>query len=104
MRSTPQFGYGACWNIHRVDIMQLFLFMEVHEHLPEGATAKDVTRATPPMSGPTTRLGQLPRYWDEQAGKVFCPVEAPDAETAIRDHQGTERLVTDRVYPVREGS
>ena len=32
----------------------------------------------------------------EQAGKVFCLVEAPDAETAVRFHREAHRLVADR--------
>jgi len=44
------------------------------------------------------------RYWvDEQDGKVFCLVEAPDAETAVRVHQEAHGLVADAIYPVAEG-
>ena len=43
-------------------------------------------------------------YWvDEQDGKVFCLVEAPDAETAARVHQEAHGLVADAIYPVAEG-
>ena len=44
------------------------------------------------------------RYWvDEQEGKVFCLVEAPDAETAVRVHQEAHGLLADAIYPVAEG-
>ena len=36
------------------------------------------------------------RYWvDEKAGKVFCLVQAPDAETAARVHKEAHGLVAD---------
>jgi uncharacterized protein DUF4242 len=41
---------------------------------------------------------------DEQAGKVFCLVEAPDAETAGRVHREAHGLVADRIYQVKEGA
>ena len=44
-------------------------------------------------------------YWvSEQAGKVFCLVEAPDAETAARVHRDAHGLVADEIYEVQEGS
>jgi Protein of unknown function (DUF4242) len=44
------------------------------------------------------------RYWvDEQNGKIFCLVEAPDAETAVRVHQEAHGLVADAIYPVADG-
>lgn len=36
------------------------------------------------------------RYWvDEKAGKIFCLVDAPDAETAARVHREAHGLVLD---------
>ncbi len=62
------------------------LFMDVQESLPEGATY--VHR----------------RYWvDEQAGKMFCLLEAPDAETAALVHREAHGLVAEHIYEVREG-
>ena len=44
-------------------------------------------------------------YWvSEQEGKVFCLVEAPDAETAARVHREAHGLVADEIYEVQEGS
>jgi hypothetical protein len=44
-------------------------------------------------------------YWvDEQNGKIFCLVEAPDAETAVQVHRAAHGLVADAIYPVSEGS
>ncbi len=45
------------------------------------------------------------KYWvEEQAGKVFCLVEAPDADTAVRMHREAHGLVADHIYQVEEGS
>ena len=45
------------------------------------------------------------RYWvDENVGKIFCLVEAPDAETAARVHKEAHGLVADEIYEVSEGS
>ena len=44
------------------------------------------------------------RYWvDEAAGRVFCLVEAPDAETAATVHREAHGLVADAIHPVVEG-
>ena len=43
-------------------------------------------------------------FWvDEADGKVFCLVEAPDAETAATVHREAHGLVADKIYLVREG-
>jgi hypothetical protein len=44
------------------------------------------------------------RYWvNEEAGKIFCLVDAPDAETAARVHREAHGLVADEIYEVSEG-
>jgi len=45
------------------------------------------------------------RYWvAEAAGRVFCLVDAPDAEAAARVHRESHGLVAEAVYPVVEGT
>jgi len=45
------------------------------------------------------------RYWvDEDAGKIFCLVEAPDAEAANTVHREAHGLVAQEIYQVSEGS
>jgi len=45
------------------------------------------------------------RYWvDEKHGKIFCLVDAPDAEAANTVHRDAHGLVADEIYPVTEGS
>jgi Nickel responsive protein SCO4226-like len=41
---------------------------------------------------------------DEEYGKVFCLVQAPDAEAAAADHGEAHGLVADHIHPVTEGS
>jgi hypothetical protein len=45
------------------------------------------------------------RYWvDEEGGKVFCLVDAPDAEAANCVHREAHGLVADEIYRVKEYS
>jgi len=80
--------------------------MDVHEQLPEGATAADVAGAHQADLATQGRYGVDYRsYWvDEANGKVFCLVEAPDAETAVTVHREAHGLVADKIFPVIEGS
>lgn len=82
------------------------LFMDVHESLPEGATADDVAKAHEADLKTQGAYGvQYLKYWvDDQSGKVFCLVEAPDAETAARVHREAHGLVADRIFNVEEGA
>jgi hypothetical protein len=44
-------------------------------------------------------------YWvDEEAGKVFCLVDAPDRETAIRVHREAHGLEAHALYEVTQGA
>jgi hypothetical protein len=81
-------------------------FMVVHRRLPEGAGAKDVAAAHAADLQTQDNYGvNYMRYWvDEANGKVFCLVEAPDAETAIRVHREAHGLVADEIWQVEEGS
>jgi hypothetical protein len=82
------------------------LFMDVHESLPEGAGAKDVAEAHAADVRTQDKYGvRYLKYWvDEGEGKVFCLVEAPDAETAHTVHREAHGLVADRIFEVEEGS
>jgi len=47
---------------------------------------------------------QYLRYWvDEADGKIFCLVDAPDAESANRVHREAHGLVAESIVPVIEG-
>jgi hypothetical protein len=44
------------------------------------------------------------RYWvDEAQGRIFCLVEAPNAETAADVHRKAHGLVADEIVQVIEG-
>jgi hypothetical protein len=81
------------------------LFMDVHERLPAGVTAEDVVRAHRADLEVQQRHGvRYLRYWiDEEAGKVFCLVEAPSAEAAAAVHREAHGLLAERIYQVQEG-
>ena len=82
------------------------LFMDVHESLPEGATAADVAKAHEADLAKQGEYGvNYKSYWvDEKEHKVFCLVEAPDADTAARVHREAHGLVADHIHEVTEGS
>lgn len=45
------------------------------------------------------------RYWvNEDAGKVFCVVDAPSMDAATAVHREAHGLVADAIYQVQEGS
>src|SRR6516225_9161415 len=45
------------------------------------------------------------RYWvDQDHGKIFCLVDAPDADAAAAVHREAHGLVADEIYPVAEGA
>src|SRR6266568_2445670 len=44
------------------------------------------------------------RYWvDQSHGKIFCLVDAPDADAAAAVRRAVHGLVADEIYPVTEG-
>lgn len=70
-----------------------------------GVSASDVAGAHQADLATQTKYGvQYKRYWvNEAAGKVFCLVDAPDAETAATVHREAHGLVADEIYEVSEG-
>ena len=80
------------------------LYMDVH-NLP-GATADAVAGAHVRDLEEQAKHGvKYLRYWvDEAQGKVFCLVDAPNAEAANTVHREAHGLVADEIYQVREGS
>jgi hypothetical protein len=81
------------------------LFMDLHT-IEGGVSATDVAAA---HGADLTAQGphgvSYLRYWvDEAAGKIFCLVEAPDAEAAHTVHREAHGLVADEIYVVTEGS
>lgn len=80
-------------------------FMDVH-NMDGGVSADDVAGAHQADLATQAEFGvNYKRYWvDEKAGKIFCLVDAPDAETASKVHKEAHGLVADEIYEVSEGS
>jgi hypothetical protein len=80
------------------------LFMDVH-NLGGPVTIDDVAKA---HAADLEKQGEHDvhylRYWvDEGHGKIFCLVDAPDAEAASTVHREAHGLVADEVWQVAEG-
>ena len=80
------------------------LFMDFHS-MEGGVSATDVAGAHRKDVETQGRYGvDYRNYWvDERAGKIFCLVEAPDAETAQTVHREAHGLVADEIYEVKQG-
>ena len=81
------------------------MFMDVHT-IDGGVAAADVAAAhTADLATQGAHGVNYLRYWvDEEAGKIFCLVEAPDAEAAEAVHREAHGLLADRITPVQEGA
>lgn len=80
------------------------LFLDVHQHVP-GATAKALADAHMKDLEVQGKYGvNYLKYWlDEMNGKVFCLVEAPNKDAAMRVHRESHGLVADEIFEVTEG-
>jgi hypothetical protein len=81
------------------------LYMDVH-NLGNSVSQEDVAAAHQKDLETQDQYGvEYKRYWvDEAAGKIFCLVEAPDAEAANTVHREAHGLVADEIYEVSEHS
>ena len=81
------------------------LFMDVH-NIEGGVTEADVAGAhSADLATQDAHGVNYLRYWvDAEAGKIFCLVEAPDAEAANTVHREAHGLVADEIYQVSEHS
>jgi hypothetical protein len=79
--------------------------MDMHRKAPDGTKAKDVADAHMADLKTQAKYGvQYLRYWfDEKNGKIFCLVDAPNADAAKRVHKEAHGLVADEIWPVVEG-
>jgi hypothetical protein len=79
-------------------------YMDVH-NLP-GVKSGDVAEAHMKDLQEQDKHGvKYVKYWvDEEQGKVFCLVDAPDAEAANTVHRNAHGLVADEIYEVTEHS
>ncbi len=81
------------------------LFMDTHT-IEGGVSAADVAGAHMKDLETQEKYGvSYLRYWvDEAAGKIFCLVEADNAEDANTVHREAHGLVADDIYAVTEHS
>ncbi len=81
------------------------LYMDVH-NIAGGVAAKDVADAhMKDLEKQAAHDVNYKQYWvDEEKGKIFCLVEAPNPEAAHTVHRESHGLVADEIYEVREGS
>jgi hypothetical protein len=75
--------------------------MDVH-NVEGGVAGKDVAAAhEADLAAQGAHGVNYLKYWvDEEAGKIFCLVEAPDAEAANTVHREAHGLVADEIYPI----
>lgn len=80
------------------------LFMDIH-HKVDGLTADAVKHAHEADVQTQGKYGvEYLHYWfDESTGKVFCLVDAPDAESAAKVHREAHGLEADEIVEVRQG-
>ena len=81
------------------------LYMDVHK--VDGAVSMDdvATAHQADLAHQGDHDVQYLRYWvDEAQGKIFCLVDAPDAEAANTVHREAHGLVAESIVPVLEGA
>ena len=80
------------------------LYMDVHT-IKDGVAAADVAAAHAKDVETQSAYGvDYKKYWvDEQAGKIFCLVEAPSPELAEQVHREAHGLTAEEIFEVSEG-
>jgi hypothetical protein len=81
------------------------LFMDMHT-IGGPVTIEDVAKAhAADLQAQDAHGVHYLRYWvDQEHGKIFCLVDAPDADAAATVHREAHGLVADEIYPVTEGA
>jgi hypothetical protein len=82
------------------------LYMDVHESLPDGATAADVAQAHEADVAKQAEYGvRYLKYWyDAATGKVFCLSDAPSLEAVMAVHREAHGAAADEYFEVKEGT
>jgi hypothetical protein len=80
------------------------LFMDVHKKI-DGLTADAVAAAHQKDLEVQQKHGvKYLKYWyNQDQGRVYCLVEAPNREAAIAVHREAHGLVADEIMEVTEG-
>jgi hypothetical protein len=93
------------WSVSfREGITIMPLFMDVHT-IDGGVALEDVAKAhAADLQVQSKHDVRYLRYWvDEDGGKVFCLVDAPDTDAAASVHREAHGLLADQIFAVREG-
>ena len=80
------------------------LFIDIHS-IDGGVAAADMAVAHLADLKTQDRYGvRYLRYWvGEATGRIFCLVDAPDADAARRVHREAHGLMADAIFEVTEG-
>ena len=80
------------------------LYMDVHR-VTGGVALEDVVHAHQRdlQTQGAYDVSYVRSWVDEDQGRIFCLVEAPDVETANTVHREAHGLVADALYQVQEG-
>ena len=80
------------------------LYMDIHNYIP-GLTKDGIRDAHAKDLATQGKYGvKYLSYWfNDQSGKVFCLVEAPDMESAVRVHHEAHGFVADQIFEVFDG-
>lgn len=81
------------------------LYMDVHERI-DGLTAEAVSDAHKMDLAVQEQHGvNYLRYWfNDETGRVYCLVEAPNADAAAQVHREAHGLLANEIVEVQEGS
>ena len=80
------------------------LFLDIHRHIPSLTKAAVEEAHQKDLATQGRHYANFLNYWfNDRTGDVFCLVEAPSKEAAVRVHQEAHGLVADEVIEVREG-
>ena len=79
-------------------------YLDTHRHIP-GLTAEALAAAHQrDVEVGAQHDVRYVRYWfDEATGRVYCLVDAPNAELAAAVHREAHGLVADEIVEVNEG-
>jgi class 3 adenylate cyclase len=78
------------------------LYMDIH-NLPEGTTKEDVAKAHAKDMETQRKYGvEYTKYWvNEKAGKVFCLINAPNAEAAECVHREAHGMLAEKIIEIQ---
>ena len=81
------------------------LFLDIH-HKVDGLSADAIADAHKKDAEVQKKYGvNYLKYWfNEKEGRVFCLVEAPNKESAIKVHKEAHGLLADEIFEVNEGT